>query len=271
LIWIVVALLSSAAALAQAAPPVPLSTSGTASADPGEQSASPQESSSLLVTQSSPTPQVHAPANGPVTVLENTVIRVITDTPMSSRMTHAGARLRFTVSEDVVVDHVRVIPRGATVYGTAVQAKGSGALAGSPELTLRLTSLELGGKTYPLYTYLFRVQGMSKTGPTETKIKGGAVIGAIVGGAFSGSAKGGSTAVGRAAGMGTGAALGAGIGTAVAAATPGPLLSIPAESQIDFSLAFPIAVQPVSAKEAARLGQGLSHGGPVLYVRGDTP
>lgn len=190
---------------------------------------------------------------------------------MSSRETRPGALLRFTVSEDVVVGRVLVIPRGATAFGTAVEAKGSGALTGSPVLTLKLTSLELGGKSYPLYTYLFRVEGTSKTQPTETKIKGGAVIGAIVGGVFSGSAKGGTTAVGRAAGMGTGAALGAGIGTAVAAATPGPILSIPAESQIDFCLASPIAVQPVSAQEAARLGQGLHHGGPVLYVRGDTP
>jgi hypothetical protein len=28
---------------------------------------------------------------------------------------------------------------------------------------------------------------------------------------------------------------------------------------------------PVSAKEAARFAQGYHHGGPVLYVRGDTP
>jgi hypothetical protein len=231
----------------------------------------PSYSSSLLArdpAQLAETPAVH---RGPVTVLENTVIRVLTDDPMSNRQTHPGALLRFTLSEDVVVDHVVVIPRGATVRGTVVESRSSGTLTGSPELTLKLTSLDLGGRTYPLYTYLFRVQGTSKTKPTETKIKGGAVIGAIVGGALSGSAKGETTAVGRAAGMGTGAVLGAGIGTAVAAAIPGPILDIPAESQMDFSLALPIAVEPVSAKEAARLSEGLHHGGPVLYVRGETP
>ncbi len=240
----------------------------------------PARESSSLVTPDPASLDLSAPPTdlaaktahlGAVTVLENTPIRVISDDPMSTRQTHEGALLRFTVSEDVVVDHVVVIPRGATAHGTVVDSRSSGTLTGSPELTLRLTSLDLGSKTYPLYTYLFRVEGTSKTKPTERKVRDGAVIGAIVGGAFSGSAKGETTAVGRAAGMGTGAVLGAGIGTAVAAATPGPILDIPAESQMDFYLALPIAVEPMSAKEAARLSEGLHRGGPMLYVRGETP
>jgi hypothetical protein len=63
--------------------------------------------------------------------------------------------------------------------------------------------------------------------------------------------------------------VGAGVGTMVSAATPGPALTIPAEAQMDFYLASPISVAPVSAKEAARLAQGLHLGGPVLYVRED--
>ena len=96
-------------------------------------------------------------------------------------------------------------------------------------------------------------------------------VSVTAGGAFSGSAKGETTAVGNLAGMGPGAAIGAGVGTMVSAATPGPCVTIPAESQMDFYLASPISVVPVSAKEAAQLAQGYHHGGPVLYVRGDTP
>jgi hypothetical protein len=257
-----------AASFSQERPADPAPPSSTGQPTP---SGEPDYSSSLLTTQSRQPQDGPAEAEGAVTVPENTAIRVITDTPLSTRETREGAMLRFTVSEDVVVGHILVIPRGATVHATAVESKGTGALTGGPELVLKLTSLDIGGRTYPLYTYLFRVQGTSKTQPTERKIKDGVVIGAIVGGVFSGSARGGTSAVGRAVGMGTGAALGAGIGTAVAAATPGPILSIPAESQMDFSLALPIAVKPVSAQEAARLGQGLHHGGPALYVRGDTP
>jgi hypothetical protein len=214
---------------------------------------------------------INGTRHDPITVLENTLIRVRTDQPMSTRQTKEGAALLFTVSEDVVVENVLVIPRGATVHGTVIESKQPGTLTGAPELILKLTNLRLGGKTYPLYTYQFTVEGTSKTKPTETKIKGGVVIGAIVGGAFSGSAKGQTSGVGKAAGMATGAALGAGAGALVSAAAPGPILSIPAESQMDFYLASPVAVEPVSAKEAARLSQGLHPGGPVLYVRGDTP
>ena len=209
--------------------------------------------------------------NAQVTVLEDTLLQVMTNEPLSTRHTPEGALLLFTLSEDVVVDGVLIIPRGATIRGTVVESKPAGTLTGRPELVLKLTSLDLGGRSYPLYTYQFKVEGASKTKPTETKIKGGAAIGAIVGGIFSGSAKGETTAAAKFAGMGTGAALGAGVGTAVSAAIPGPILTIPAESQMDFYLASPISVVPVSPKEAARLSQGLHRGGPALYVRGDTP
>lgn len=96
-------------------------------------------------------------------------------------------------------------------------------------------------------------------------------MGAIVGGVFSGSARGGSTAVGKVAGMAAGAALGAGVGTMISAATPGPILTTPAEAQMDLYLASPISVVPASAKEAARLAPRLHPGDPALYVRGDAP
>jgi len=54
-------------------------------------------------------------------------------------------------------------------------------------------------------------------------------------------------------------------------ATPRPVLSIPAESEMDFYLASPISVELVSEKEAEMLAQKVRRGGPVLYVRGDTP
>lgn len=206
-----------------------------------------------------------------VTVPENTLLRVRTDQPLSSRYSRDGQTVLFTLSEDVIADNMLVIPRGATIHGEVIGARKTGALTGSAELTLKLVSLDLGKQSYPLYTYPFRVQGISKTKPTETKVRGGAVIGAVVGGAFSGSAKGGSAPVGKLAGMGTGAALGAGVGALTSAATPGPAVTLPAESQMDFYLTSPISVQPLDSREAARLSQGLHPGGPVLYVRGDTP
>ncbi len=245
------------------------STATTGVAPPPTPASSPQSSYS----SSDPVPRfwTSADPNAQVTVLENTLFRVMPAQPLRSRHARAGMPGLFTLSKDVVVDNVLIIPRGATLHGTVVESKPAGTLTGSPDLILKLVSLDLGGRSYPLYTYQFKVQGASKTKPTETKIKGGVVIGAIVGGVFSGSAKGQTTAVGKLAGMGTGAALGAGTATVVSAASPGPRITIPAESQIDFYLSLPISVVPATAKDAAKLSQGMHRGGPVLYVRGDTP
>jgi hypothetical protein len=211
-----------------------------------------------------------AVANAPITVLEDTPIHVVTAEAISSKHTEQGTPLRFTVSENVMIGDAIAIPCGAPVRGELIRSKKSGRLTGSPELTLELVALELGGRTYPLYTYQFKVTGTSKNRPTEVKALRGAQVGAIVG-AFATQEKGGVTDTARAVNMTAGAAVGAGVGTLVSAASAGPTVLIPAESQVDFSLASPITVTPISAKEAARLAQGLHRGGPVLYVRGETP
>jgi len=221
-----------------------------------------------------PPTQAQTAPKSPVTVLEDTLIRVLTNEPMSTNRARDGFPLLFTVSEDVIVGDVLAIPRGATVHGVVIKSKKSGVLTGSPELTLQLVSLDLGGRNYPLDSYQFKVKGASKTKPTETKAIRGAAVGAVVGSFVSGvSSKGVVAADGsnRAASMTAGAAIGAGVGTLVSAATPGPGIWIPSESQVDFYLAVPVTVTPVSAKEAARLSQGLHPGGPSLYLRGDTP
>jgi hypothetical protein len=218
------------------------------------------------------------------------LIRAQTIDAVNSKRTKHGTPVLFIVNEDVVVGDVTAIPRGATVHGVVMKSKKSGRLTGSPELTLELVSLDLGGRSYPLYTYQFKATGMSKTGPTETEAARGAVVGMIAGSILGGvSAKGGTVTICPAGGvchrgpdvmetntgnpvsMATGTALGAGVGTAVSALSPGPAIRIPSEAEVDFYLAAPISVTPVSAKEAARLAEGLHPGGPVLYLRGDTP
>ena len=114
-----------------------------------------------------------------ITVLEDTPLQVITDSPISSRTTKAGARLPFTVTRDVIVGGILVIPCGARVYGTVVSAKQAGRLAGASNLTLELTELNLGDRTYPLYTPPFKVVGQSKTRPTVNKVATGAAVGAV--------------------------------------------------------------------------------------------
>lgn len=202
--------------------------------------------------------------NAQVTVLENTMIRVMNNEPLSTRATPKDARLSFTLSEDVVVDGVLIIPRGALFHGTVIESRQAGTLTGKPDLILQLTSLDLAGRTYPLYTYRLKVIGASKTKPTLTQVRDGAIVGAAIGGIE-------ASAGGKLSSVGTGAAIGGGVGVTVAAASPSPVVAIPAESQMDFYLAMPISVVPATAEETARLSQGLHLGGPVLYVRGETP
>src|ERR1017187_7032375 len=196
-------------------------------------------------------------ANGPLTIPSGTLIQLRTSEPVSSKRATEGTPVQFTVIRDVVVGRYLATPRGATVHGVISEVQHSGQLAGSPELGLRLTMLDLGGHDYPVQSDLFKVKGPSKTEHTVGNVIGGALLGAIIGGAAGG---GGGAAIGAAAG-GT-------VGTAASAATPAPNAWIPAEALVTFHLNTPLTVDPVSQEEAARLAEGLYQGGPNLYRRG---
>ncbi|MGO9434525.1 MAG: BON domain-containing protein [Terracidiphilus sp.] len=198
-------------------------------------------------------------AKGPVTIPQGTLIQLRTSESVESKRAKVGEPIQFTVIQDVTYAGVLAIPRGATVHGVIAEAKnvGSGTLTGSSELALQLTSLDLGGQSYPLQSDLFKVKAPGKGGRTAENIVGGALLGALIGGAAGG---GGGAAIGAAAG-GT-------VGTAASAATPGPRAWIPAEALVTFHLSAPVTVSPVGRDEAARLAQGLYPGGPNLYRRG---
>lgn len=253
-----------------AVPAAPPAATAPLCHDPGD----PAMSSSSMYAQAAVAeekPRIRSGADAEVTVLEKTMLRVMSKTPLGSGTTRVGAPVLFTLDHEVVVDHVLIIPRGASVRGVVVESRKSGALTGSAGLVLQLVSLELGGRSYPLYTYRFEVKGTSKTQPTQDKVVGGATAGAFAAGAYGVSTPSQTIGLEKLAEVGAGAVVGAGIGTIVAAVGPGPRVKLPAESEMDFYLASPISVVPVSAQEAARLGQRVSVGGPVLYVRGETP
>jgi hypothetical protein len=129
------------------------------------------------------------------------------------------------------------------------------------------------GRTYPLYTPPFKVVGTSKTRPTANKIAAAAAVGALTMDAWIATSHPSnltSQPGTRALSDGVAAGLGAGVGTAIAASSPLSIAVIPAESQMEFTLASPIAVFPVDQRTAARLAKGMHHGGPILYVRGES-
>jgi hypothetical protein len=194
--------------------------------------------------------------NGPVTIPAGTLVQVRTAEAVSSKSAVEGTPVQFTVIRDVTSGGALAIPRGATVRGVVTEVRQAGQLAGSPELALRLTSLEMGGRSYPIESDLFRVKGPSKTGRTAGNVVGGALLGAIIGGVAGGGA---GAAIGGVAG-GT-------VGTAASAAEHGPNAWIPSEALVTFHLANPVTVAAVTPDEANRLAQGLNQGGPQLHQR----
>ena len=198
----------------------------------------------------------YAMPSGPVTIPAGALVQVRTAEAVSSKSAAEGTPVQFTVIRDVTAGGALAIPRGATVHGVVTAVRQAGQLAGSPELALRLTSLDLGGRSYPIESDLFRVKGPSKTGRTAGNVVGGALLGAIVGGVAGGGA---GAAIGGVAG-GT-------VGTAASAAEHGPNAWIPSEALVTFHLADPVTVDPVSQDEANRLAQGLNQGGPQLHQR----
>jgi hypothetical protein len=209
-----------------------------------------------------PTGPAYETAEGPVTIPQGTLLQLRTSEPVNSKSAKDGEPVQFMVIQDVAVGGVLAIPRGATVHGVITESKnaGSGQVAGSSVLALTLTSLDLGGRSYPLTTDQFKVKSPNKAGQTVGSALGGGIIGTIIG-----------CAVGRGAGCAIGAGAGVAAGTAASTASPGPRAWIPAEALVTFHLKTPLTVTPVSPQEAARLAQGLYPGGPSLYRRGPYP
>ncbi|MGA8528354.1 MAG: BON domain-containing protein [Acidobacteriaceae bacterium] len=188
-----------------------------------------------------PPPQ---PPSGPVTIPAGTLVQIRLSEPLDVSKVQDGTVFQATAASDVFEGNVLAIPRGAVLQGTVVHAKKPGALGGSGELQLQITSVDLGGHAYPVTTDLWSNKGPNKAGYTASNTVGGAVVGALIGGL-----------IGRGPGAAAGAIVGGGAGMAASAATNGPRVYLPAESLLNFHLSGPVTVQPVSWQEAQRLAR----------------
>jgi hypothetical protein len=220
----------------------------------------PQNSAPQYEQMRQPAPSAYKTATGPVTVPQGALFILRSSEPVSSKKAKDGTPVEFVLIRDVAVGGVLAIPRGATVHGVVVEAKKAGELAGSAQLSLKLTSLELGGQTYPLDSDEFKVKGPNKAGQTAGSALAGGMLGTIIG-----------CAAGRGVGCAVGAGAGLAAGTAASAASSGPGVWIPAEARVDFHLNTPLTVNPVSAQEASRMAQGLNQSGPTLQRRAYGP
>ena len=104
-------------------------------------------------------------------------------------------------------------------------------MKGSDLIALKVNTIKVGGRSYPVVTSVSETKSAGEGKKTTGKVLGGAGLGAIIGGI---------------AGGGTGAGIGAlvgGVGGTVVAATGQPHLKIPVETRLQFQLAADWKVQ----------------------------
>jgi len=158
------------------------------------------------------------------TIPAGTHITVRTAQELSSGTAKVGDHFDATLTKALVVNGKTLAKAGAPARGKVTAAKSSGRLHAPGQLSVRLTSVQVNGKTIPVSTGSYHIEGKSHTKSNATKIGGGAAVGALIGGL---------------AGGGKGAAIGAGAGgaagTGVAAATGKEEAIIPAEKTLSFS------------------------------------
>jgi hypothetical protein len=174
-----------------------------------------------------------APLPPPVHVPAGTSLTIRIDRRLSAKGSRAGERFTGEIVDPVKDSGGRdVIPKGSTVAGVVAKAHQRGHFKGAATLELRLTSLTLNGKEYPLETADLRARKKGKGKRSAAMIGGGAGLGMLIGGVASGGT-----------GLVIGGLAGAGAGTAGAGLTGNRDLVIPAESIVHFKLAEDLVIQ----------------------------
>ena len=166
-----------------------------------------------------------------VTLPAGTVINVRLTTDIDVDVAQAGMTFRARVDDPVSLDGHIVIPREAVAVVQAVKVAQSGAFKGSDHISLKLNTISVGGRSYPVATEYAIAEGKGEGRRTARKVGGGAGLGGIVGGI----AGGGEGAL-------VGAVVGGIAGTAVASAGE-EHLRLPAETRLQFKLASAVRIE----------------------------
>src|SRR5258706_2097235 len=173
------------------------------------------------------------PRPRPIVVPAETVISVVLDETVGSKISTSGQQFSASVREPVEVDGRVAIPKGARETGIVKDAKPAGRFKGGAQLELTLVSIEVHGENYDVHT----------TAPNETSKGKGKRTAAMVGGGA-----GGGALIGGLAGGGKGALIGgligAAAGTGGAGLTGNRDITLPAETPITFKLVDPLEIKP---------------------------
>jgi len=166
-----------------------------------------------------------AVAPAPTVIPAGTTLTIRLGETISAKNATAGQAFHGTLAKAVSVDGKEVIASGSNVTGEVTEAQAVGKLKGAGVLGVRLTSVEVAGKSYDISTSTVAQTAKGKGKRSIIGGGGGAALGAIIGG-LAGGGKGAAI----------GALAGGGAGTAGAAYTGNKELEFPAESALSFKL-----------------------------------
>ncbi|MEH6467147.1 MAG: hypothetical protein V7722_05910 [Porticoccus sp.] len=174
------------------------------------------------VAAPAPAPVVAAPAPAPTakpTVEAGKALTIRLKETLTTGKQAAGYKFTGTLEGALVVDGITVAPAGSRVYGLVQQSKASGRVAGSAEMLLTLTDIQINGELKPIVTSALNAVTSKSTGASSAgRLARGTAIGGLAGGK-------------------SGARTGAKVGAGLAILSGGNQVSIPSGSLLDFRLA----------------------------------
>jgi hypothetical protein len=235
-----------------------LLTACNKSAPPSEQASKPADQSApapapaplVPPSQPAPQPETAQPASSPAPVPPappvprilpaGTSFSTRISSTLSSKTSNAGDSFSGTLVKSVSLNGSVVIPAGSSVNGVIAGAHSAGKFKGAATLSVRLVSVNVRGRTYPVQTALISQETKGKGKRTGAMVGGGAAGGALIGGV----AGGGKGAL-------IGGLAGAGTGTAGAAMTGNNRdIEYPAETVLPFHLSSSLNLGPGAAEAA---------------------
>jgi len=170
-------------------------------------------------------------ANTAFTIPTGSKITIRLIDSINSETNKVGETFVAVLDEPLSQGGLEVIPRGADVRGRIANVNEAGRVAGSAQLGLELTQINVNGIPYSVTTSEYNEVGEGRGTDTAKKVGVGAGAGAIIGAIVGGK---------------KGAAIGAGVGgggaTAVQVMTKGEKLNIPSETKLEFTLRTPLVV-----------------------------
>jgi hypothetical protein len=164
-----------------------------------------------------------------VTIPADTTLTVKLTTPVASDTSNVEDPVSGTLARPIVVSGTTVVPAGAKVTGTVLEADRSGRVKGRASVAFRFDHLVVGGERHRIQTNRIAREAAADTKGDLKKGGIGAGAGAVIGGI---------------AGGGKGAAIGGAIGgTGAVMATRGKEIRLAAGTTVSATLQEPLTMQ----------------------------